>query len=114
MSYIQKRGVNSTIRKMTARQQASDVFSYGYIITCKANGKETQKLVEKLITLSKKGTLADKRRIASAIIRTKKYEKDELLKKIYVDIAQRYRSRKGGCTRLVKTQDKDRVLLALV
>lgn len=114
MSYINKRGTSASIRKMTVRQQISDVFSFGFIITTKSKGKLTQKYLERMITLSKKGTLANKRRVAATIIRTSKYEKDELLHKIFTDIAKRYKDRNGGCTRLLKLQEKDRVVLSLV
>ncbi|GCE63951.1 50S ribosomal protein L17 [Candidatus Mycoplasma haematohominis] len=114
MSYINRRGVNTSTRKMTTRQQISDVFSYGYIITTKSRGKLTQRYLERMITLSKRGTLADRRRVASVILRTSKYEKDQLLNKIFTDIAKKYKDRNGGCTRLLKLQEKDRVVLSLV
>ncbi|WP_216083112.1 50S ribosomal protein L17 [Candidatus Mycoplasma haematohominis] len=114
MSYINSLGVNTSTRKMTTRQQISDVFSYGYIITTKSRGKLTQRYLERMITLSKRGTLADRRRVASVILRTSKYEKDQLLNKIFTDIAKKYKDRNGGCTRLLKLQEKDRVVLSLV
>lgn len=114
MSYINKQGTSSAKRKMTTRQQVSDVFSYGYIVTTKSKGKLTQKKVENVITMSKKGTLEDKRRVASIILRTKKYERNELLHKIFTDISKKYKDRNGGCTRLLKLQEKDRVILSLV
>lgn len=114
MSYIPKRGSNPEIRRMISRQQVSDVFSYGYVVTTKSRGKATQKEVEKLITLAKKGRLIDIRRIEAYILRTKKYEKIELLRKIMGEIANKYQNRDGGCTRLLKMEKEDTVIVSLV
>lgn len=114
MSYINRRGENASIRKMTVRQQISDVLSYGYIVTTKSKGKLTQRYLERIITLSKNNSLANKRRVSSTIIKTKKYDKDALLQKIFTEISAKYKNRHGGCTRLLKLQQKDRVVLSLV
>lgn len=101
-------------RKMIIRQQVSDVFSYGYITTTKTQGKATQRCLERLITLSKRGTLSDKRRIASVVLSTSSHDKDALLRKIFTEISDRYRERNGGYSRILKLESKDMVLLSLV
>lgn len=101
-------------RKMTIRQQVSDVFSYGYITTTKAKAKPTQRCLERLITLSKRGNLADRRKVASIVLSTSKFNRDDLVKRIFTDISNRYKDRNGGYSRILKLEKKDRVLLSLV
>ncbi|MDR2568060.1 MAG: 50S ribosomal protein L17 [Mycoplasmataceae bacterium] len=100
MSYVNKKGKTTASRLMIIRQQVSDVISYGKIITTKTKAKETQKHVEKLITLAKLGTLEAKRRIMSVILDTKTAERQKLLEKL-LGIAKKYKDRQGGYTRVL-------------
>lgn len=114
MSYINKRGVDSSRRKMIARQQVSDVLSYGHIITTKSRARFAQSCLEKIITLSKSDTLFNKRRVSSVVLKTSKYSKEELVKKLFTEIAGRYKNRLGGYSRRLKVKNGDRVILSLV
>ena len=53
---------NQTLRKATVRDIAKATLIVQRICTTHAKAKEARKLVDKLITLGKRGALADKRR----------------------------------------------------
>ncbi|MBF0521535.1 MAG: 50S ribosomal protein L17 [Candidatus Omnitrophica bacterium] len=82
-------------RKATVRDMAKATLIQERICTTKARAKETRKLVEKLITLGKKGTLADKR-FAFAILCD-----HQLVSKLFNVIAPRFTKRAGGYTRII-------------
>ena len=71
MSYINKKGKTTAWRQMVIRQQVSDVIAYGEIITTLTKAKETRKHVDRIITLSKKNTLASRRQAAAILLDTK-------------------------------------------
>jgi large subunit ribosomal protein L17 len=100
---------------MVIRQQVSDVISYGKITTTFTKAKETQKHVDKMITLAKKGTLDATRRISSVLLDTKLNDKQKLLKKL-LTLAEKYKARKGGYTRVLRlgTRSGDRTEEAIL
>ena len=61
-----------------------------------ARAKEVRPVAEKMITLGKKNTLAS-RRAAMAYI-----TKEEVVTKLFTDIAPKYASRNGGYTQILK------------
>ena len=65
MSFINKLGKTRAKRKMIVRQQVTDVLAYGQIITTHTKAKETQRHVDRIITLAKKNTLASRRSAAA-------------------------------------------------
>ena len=67
------------------------------ISTTESRGKEIKRVAEKMITLGKRGDLHARRQAAAYII------SDEVVQKLFDDIAARYEERNGGYTRLVKT-----------
>ena len=86
---------NQSLRKATLRDMAKAVFLQERICTTRAKAKEARKLIEKLITLGKKDTLAARRR-AFAIL-CDHTEVSQLFSKV----APRFKSRKGGYTRII-------------
>ncbi len=102
MSYINKPGKTRAWRKMVIRQQVSDVLAYGKIVTTVTKAKETQRHVEKLITIAKKDSIPARRKAASIVLNTKTLTADELVKKLFKDIAPKYAKRNGGYTRVLK------------
>lgn len=102
MSYINKKGKTTSWRLMVIRQQVSDVLAYGKIVTTVTKAKETKRHVDKIITLGKKGTLAARRQAASILINTTVASKDELVRKLFDEIAKKYKTRNGGYTRVLK------------
>ena len=92
-----KLGKTSTQRKALLRQQVTDLLENGKIETTFYRAKEVQPVVEKMITLGKKGNLAAYRRALSFIT------KEDVAKKLFDEIAPKYADRNGGYTRVTRT-----------
>ena len=90
-----KLGRNSSARRATVRDIAKATLVQQRICTTQAKAKEARKLVDKLITLGKKGTLADKRR-AFAILCDHK-----LVSNLFTKTSPRFKNRVGGYTRII-------------
>ena len=86
---------NSSLRKATMRDMAKATLIKDRICTTKAKAKEARKLVDKLVTMGKKGTLADKRRAFAVLCN------HALVSELFSDIAPRFKERKGGYTRII-------------
>lgn len=83
-------------RKARACNMAQALFRHERIKTINPRAKALQPLAEKIITLGKRADL-HARRQAFAILKDK-----TLVKKIFTDIAPRYKERKGGYTRIIR------------
>ena len=101
-------GRNSSLRKATVRDLAKATLIQQRICTTEAKAKEARKLVDKLITLGKKGTLPAKRR-AFAILCDHKIVSD-----LFGKTSPRFKNRVGGYTRIIKlgTRRGDNAALA--
>src|ERR1700679_1747989 len=86
---------NKSLRKATLSDMAKAVFLQERICTTRAKAKEARKLIEKLITLGKKDTLAARRR-AFAILCD-----HTLVSDLFKTTAPRFKSRQGGYTRII-------------
>ena len=73
------------------------VLRYEQIKTTEAKAKEVRGMVERVITLAKSGTLAERRRIVSELP-----DEPLVIEKLYDEIAPRYGDRNSGYTRIVK------------
>jgi len=73
------------------------VLRYEQIKTTEAKAKEVRGMVERVITLSKSGNLADRRRIVAELP-----NEPLVIEKLYDEIAPRYGDRSSGFTRIVK------------
>ena len=91
-----KLGKNSAQRKAMLRQQATDLLEHGKLETTFTRAKEVQPVVEKMITLGKKGGLANYRRALSFIT------KEDVAHKLFQEIAPGYAERNGGYTRVTR------------
>ena len=92
-----KLGKTSTQRKAMLRQQVTDLLENGKIETTFYRAKEVQPVVEKMITLGKKGNLAAYRKAMSYIT------KEDVVQKLFKEIAPKYADRNGGYTRVTRT-----------
>ena len=92
-----KLGKTSTQRKALLRQQVTDLLENGKMETTFYRAKEVQPVVEKMITLGKKGDLAAYRKALSFIT------KEDVAKKLFDEIAPKYAERNGGYTRVTRT-----------
>jgi len=92
-----KLGKTSTQRKALLRQLATDLLANGKIETTFCRAKEVQPVAEKLVTLAKKGGLANYRRALSYLT------KEDVAKKLFDEIGPKYQDRNGGYTRVTRT-----------
>lgn len=103
MSY-RKLGRTSSQRKAMLRDLTTDLIISERIETTEARAKELRSVVEKMITLGKRGDL-HARRQAAAYVRNEvanEEEKQTAVQKLFADIAPRYAERQGGYTRIMK------------
>ncbi|MBQ9374260.1 MAG: 50S ribosomal protein L17 [Oscillospiraceae bacterium] len=91
-----KLGKTSEQRRAMLRQLTTDLLEYGKLETTFTRAKEVQPVVEKMITLGKKGGLANYRRAMSFIT------KEDVANKLFKEIAPGYAERNGGYTRVTR------------
>ena len=86
----------SSHRKSLFKNMPQAFLKHEQIVTTLPKAKELNRVVEKLITLAKKGNLHS-RRLAFNQIRDK-----DMVSKLFDNLAKRYSDRKGGYTRVLK------------
>jgi large subunit ribosomal protein L17 len=92
-----KLGRNTSHRRALLRNLATSVLVEDRVETTVAKAKAVRPLVEKMITLGKKGDLHSRRQ-ALAFLMT-----DESVKRLFETVAPRYGDRAGGYLRIVRT-----------
>jgi large subunit ribosomal protein L17 len=86
----------SAHRTAMFRNMSASLIKHEQIMTTVAKAKELRPYVEKLVTLAKRGGLANRRLAQSRLL-------DETqLKKLFDTLAERYKDRNGGYTRVIK------------
>jgi large subunit ribosomal protein L17 len=78
------------------RSLATQVLKHGAIRTTEARAKEVRPMVEKMITLGKRGTVHARRQALAYV-----YEPD-VVDRIFDELATTYATRPGGYTRVTK------------
>ena len=91
-----KSGKTSSYRRAMYRNLVTDLLGYEKIITTETKAKRARSLVEKMITLGKKGGLHSRRQVLAFIF------DDNVTDKIFTELAERYATRPGGYTRITK------------
>ena len=89
-------GVKSQHRRAMLRNMATSVLKNGKIETTETRAKEVCSVVEKMITLGKKGDLAARRAALAYIMG------EDVVTKLFAEIAPGYAERQGGYTRIVR------------
>ncbi|HLS65827.1 MAG TPA: 50S ribosomal protein L17 [Pseudogracilibacillus sp.] len=97
-----KLGRTTDARLALLRNLAADVILHERVETTEAKAKEVRSAVEKMITLGKKGDLNARRQAASFLYNKKSEEDEQVLQKLFGEIAERYEDRQGGYTRIIK------------
>lgn len=124
-----KLGLPSDQRRALLTNLTRQFIRHGYVNTTEGRAKELRRLVEKLITLAKEDTLASRRQARKVLVghssssprpervlagktETEKLQimaerslinGEDLVKHLFDNVAPKFRDRKGGYTRLVKT-----------
>ena len=80
------------------RNLVTSLFQFERVETTDAKAKEVRRLADRMITLGKRGDLHARRR-ALRVIRER-----EVTAKVFGELAERYRDRPGGYTRVLKTR----------
>ena len=83
-------------RKAMFNNLAAALVKHEQIKTTLPKAKDLRPIVEKLVTLGKKGGLASRRRILASL------KDDKLAEKLLTTLADRYKGRHGGYTRVLK------------
>ena len=101
-----KLGRTSDQRKAMLGDLATSLIVSERVETTEARAKELRSVVEKLITLGKKGDLASRRQAAKTLRNVEILNEDETvqtaLQKLFGEVAERYTERQGGYTRILK------------
>lgn len=96
MPGTRKLGRPTAHRKAMMRGMVTLLLENGQVETTLTRAKEVRSIAEKMITLGKKNTLAS-RRAALAFI-----TKEEVVTKVFVELAPMYANRNGGYTQIFK------------
>ncbi|MFM7530205.1 MAG: 50S ribosomal protein L17 [Nodosilinea sp.] len=94
---VHKLGKPADQRKALLRSLTTELIRHGRITTTKARAQAVREEADRMITLAKDGSLPARRRALGYI-----YDKD-LVHALFSQVADRYGSRAGGYTRIVKT-----------
>ncbi len=109
MTY-RKLGRTSSQRKALLRDLTTDLIMHERIQTTEAKAKELRSVVEKMITLGKRGDMHARRQAAQymrrQLVTTTNEEGNETeifaIQKLFDEIGPRYADRQGGYTRIMK------------
>ena len=91
-----KIGTTPAHRKSLVRNLMIEVIDHGKIKTTHTKCKAIQPSLEKLITLAKEDTVANRRTAYS------KLNNNDAVKKLFAEVAPKYKERNGGYTRVLK------------
>ncbi len=98
MPGTRKLGRKTDHRMSMLRGMVTFLLEKGSLETTVTRAKEVRSLTEKMITLGKTNTLANKRRALAFIT------KEDVVKKLFDEISPAYLERNGGYTRIIKTE----------
>ncbi len=96
MPGLRKLGRPTDQRMAMLRAMVTFLLEKGKIETTITRAKEVGPIAEHMITLGKKNNLASVRRAMAFIT------KEDVVKKLFAEIAPKYESRNGGYTRIVR------------
>lgn len=91
-----KLGRDSSARKALFRGMLTSFFQYDRIETTEAKAKELRGLADQMITLAKRGDLHARRQLLAYLM------DEDVVKKLFDEIAPKYADRQGGYTRVIK------------
>ena len=84
-------------RRAMLRGLVTYLLENGKIETTVTRAKEVRAMTEKMITLGKQDTLHSRRQVLAYVT------KEDVVKKLFDEIAPSYEDRNGGYTRIIKT-----------
>ena len=96
MPGTRKLGRSTAHRKAMLRNLTTSLLENGKMVTTETRAKEVRCMAEKMITLGKKNTLHSRRLALSYVT------KEDVVTKLFQEIAPKYADRNGGYTRIIK------------
>lgn len=99
MRHAKKRkrlGTDASHRRAILRNLATEILKHEKITTTQVRAQTVRPVIDKLITLAKKGNLHARRQISELI------SEEEVIKKLFSEVVTRYEDRPGGYTRILK------------
>ena len=96
MPGTRKLGRTTDHRKAMLRAMVTYLLENGQIETTVTRAKEVRAVAEKMITIAKEDTLANRRNVMAFIT------KESVTNKLFKEIAPKYADRNGGYTRITK------------
>ncbi len=87
-------------RRAMFRNLATALLKYEKIETTVEKAKDLRGVVEKIITMAKVDNLHNRRQAFSYL------EEKDVVRKLFSDIAPKYKERPGGYTRVIKTSNR--------
>ena len=90
-----------SIRRSILASLTKDAILNESIVTTEARAKEVRKLVDKMITYGKRGTLVSRRKALAFL-----NNDTQVVEKVFNDLAKRYETRNGGYTRIIKLKER--------
>ena len=100
MAY-RKLGRDNKHRRSMLANQTKDVIMNEKIVTTETRAKEVRKFVDKMITYGKNGSLVSRRKALAFLQNDTK-----AVKKVFDELAPRYKDRNGGYTRILKLSER--------
>lgn len=95
-----KLGRSSSHRRAMFRNLVTSLLEHERIETTHVKAKQVRRLADRMITLGKRGTLHARRR-ALRVVRSR-----QVASKLFAELADRYRERPGGYTRVVRSRQR--------
>lgn len=89
------------IRRSILAGLTKTVITNGYVVTTEARAKEIRVLVDKMITLGKRGTLVSRRKALAFL-----HNDNRVVDILFNDLAKKYENRNGGYTRILKLKER--------
>ena len=89
------------IRRSILAGLTKTVIMNGSVVTTEARAKEVRKFVDKMITYGKRGTLVCRRKALAFL-----NNDNEVVSKIFNELAKTYEDRNGGYTRILKLKER--------
>ena len=84
-------------RQAMLRGLVTDLLENGRIETTVTRAKEVRAMADRMITLGKENTLHSRRQALAYVT------KEDVVKKLFDEIAPKYEDKNGGYTRIIKT-----------
>ena len=100
MPGTRKLGRPTASRMAMLRCMVTFLLEKGRIETTVTRAKEVRSMAEKMITIAKEPTLANKRLVYAFVT------KESVSKKLFDEIAPKYADRKGGYTRIIRLDQR--------